>query len=161
MNWGRGLVFTESDAGTKEKAKIAYARTNKELAKEFRLACRKYWWQVWETARALCFEMAYETGALYSSIRILWETEPYGGLYEVAVSSQGVEMTAMIKVGGTAAINPKTGWFVDYAQAVHDGTRYMRERPFLTLAITQNEAYLQAILQTHVDKALSRFERDY
>lgn len=159
----RGFIFTESDAGSKRRAIVALQRTRKDLDLEFRIAAREYWWRVWQTARTLCLQYgAYDTGALYSSIRLLWETEPYGGLYEIAISSErGMEVTAMIKVGGMAAINPKTGWYVDYAQAVHDGTRYMTARPFLMDAIVLNDPFLQQILQRHVDKALSRFERDY
>lgn len=162
----RGFVFTETDFGTKRKAKVALARTHRELDSEFRLAAREYWWRVWETARTLC---PVDTGALMNSIRLIWMVGYGGGpevpfageVFEVAISSQGIEMTAMIKAGGEGWINPKTGWYVDYAQAVHDGTRYMAARPFLTEAIAMNEAYLQQVLARHVDKALSAFEREY
>lgn len=157
-----GLWWREDDGGTKAATQRAYTRLRRSLGKEFIAACKEYWWHVYETARRLCIEYgAIDTWAMYESIRIVWEYEPEGGLYEVAISSAGVEMTAMIKVGGTAAINPKTGWFVDYAQAVHDGTRYMRARPFLTDAIIQSEVFLQMTLGKHIDRALTDFTRDY
>ena len=167
---GIGFTFVESDGGSKAKARRAYQRTSLQLEREFMKAAKTYWEKVYETAKQLCFEYVYSgpesphykrTGTLYDSIRLIWEAEPYGGLYEVAISSQGVEMVAMIKVGGGEFINPTTGKICDYAQAVHDGTRYMRERPFLTDAIALNEGFLQTILEQHVNKALSAFERDY
>lgn len=158
----RGFEFTETDSGTKEKTKVALARTYKELDKEFADAMRNYWWKVWNDARRLCLEYgAFDTGALYESIRLLWMVEPYGGLFEVGVSSKGVELTAMIKVGGMEYINPRTGKPVNYAQAVHDGTRYMAARPFLMDAIMLNESYLQSLLEKNLNKAISGFERDY
>jgi len=157
----RGFVFTETDSGTKEACAKATERTGEELHEKFIEAMKDYWYKVWETARQLCFEWAYDTGTLYESIRLLWQYEPSGGLFEVGVSSAGVEMFAMIKVGGAEYINPKTGKACNYAQAVHDGTRYMRERPFLTYAIWLCESYLDEILQKYSDEALSGFERDY
>jgi len=158
----KGFIFTETDAGTKEKAKVSLSRTRRELHQKFMESVKDYWWRVWETARQLCLEYgAVDTGTLYESIRLIWQYEPSGGLYEVAVSSSGVEMTAMIKVGGQEFINPKTGRACNYAQAVHDGTKYMAARPFLTDAIMMNEGYLQAILEKNVDEALTGFERDY
>ena len=165
----RGFIFTETDSGTKAQCKQALKKTSRELSLEFRQAAREYWWRVWLTARQLCMEMAYDTGTLMNSIRLVWMVgygggpeAPFSGeVFDIAISSEGLGMTAMIKVGGEGFINPKTGWYVDYAQAVHDGTRYMEARPFLTLAITMNEAYLQHVLERHVDKALSAFERDY
>lgn len=157
-----GVVIYEDDAGGKMMTKGALARTQRELHKKFVEACRNYWYKVWETARELCLQYgAYDTGALYESIRLIWSFEPYGGVYEVAVSSQGAEMVAMIKVGGMEFINPKTGRCVNYAEAVHDGTRYMAARPFLTDAIALCEPDLQAILSMNIDEALSGFERDY
>jgi hypothetical protein len=162
MSYLRGFVITETDSGTKEKARRALSATYKKLDKEFLEAAKEYWYKVWQTARQLCLQYgAYDTGALYNSIQLLWQSVPYGGLYEIGVSSRGVEMTSMIKVGGAGFINPKTGKFVDYAQAVHDGTRYMAARPFLTDAIVLCEPFLQAVLTKHVDIALSRFEREY
>ena len=158
----KGFQFTETDSGTKEKAKRALGRTHRDLGKKFREAAESYWWKVWETARQLCIEFgAFDTGTLYESIRLIWQYEPYGGLYEVGVSSAGVNMYAMIKVGGMEYINPKTGRVCNYAQAVHDGTQYMAARPFLTDAIAICEGYLQAVLQGSVDEALTGFERDY
>ena len=163
-----GLWWREDDAGTKKACQTAYTRLRRSLGKEFNAACKEYWWHVYETARRLCIEYgAVDTWALYESIQLIWEYEPEGGLYEVAISSSGVDMTAMIRVGGTAAINPKTGWYVDYAQIVHDGGPHPRgggyfiARPFLTNAIVQSEWAFQAIFQKHLDKALTEFTRDY
>jgi len=162
MSYLRGFVITETDSGTKEKAKRALSETYKKVDKEFIEAVKEYWYKVWLTAKQLCLQYgAFDTGTLYESIELVWERVPYGGLYEIGVSSRGAEMVAMIRVGGSVYVNPKTGKFVDYAQAVHDGTRYMRERPFLTDAIVLCEPFYQQVMMGHVDMALSRFERDY
>ena len=163
-----GLWWREDDAGTKEACQKAYKRLSKEAKKEFFAACREYWMYVYELARRLCIEYgAIDTWSLYETIRIIWELEPSGGLYEVAVSATGVDMVAMIKVGGTLAINPKTGWFVDYAQIVHDGGPhpsgggYFKSRPFLTNAIIQSQVMFEVIFSKHLDRALTNFTRDY
>ena len=162
MSHQRGFSITETDSGTKESAKRALSETYRKLDKEFVEAVKEYWYRVWLTAKQLCLQYgAFDTGALYESIELVWERVPYGGLFEIRVSSRGTEVVAMIRVGGSGYINPKTGKFIDYAQAVHDGTRYMNARPFLTDAIALNEGFLQAILTKHIDMALSRFERDY
>lgn len=165
----QGIVFTEKDFGTKRKAREACKRVVKKLDRKFKEAARAYWMKVWMDARMLCRTMAYDTGTLYSSIRLIWMVgyqggpeQPFAGeVFDVAVSSEGVDMVAMIKAGGEGYINPKTGWYVDYAQAVHDGTRYMIARPFLTMAIDMNEAYLSEILQRNTDMALRSWEREY
>jgi len=112
----RAFTFTETDAGTKQKCIAALRRTSKKLNKNFIELAHKYWWAVYTTAKRLCLEMgAFDTGSLYNSIRLIWQYEPSGGMFEVAVSSAGVDMVAMIKVGGGTFINPKTGRIVDYA----------------------------------------------
>lgn len=156
------FILSETDNGTKRRLRETTRTTSRELNKNFVDAMKDYWYRVWQTARQLCIAYgAFETGTLYESIRLIWEYEPSGGLYEVAVSSRGVEVMAMIKVGGQEFINPKTGKPVNYAQAVHDGTRYMAERPFLMDAVMMNEDYLQEILQKAIDEGLSGFEREY
>jgi len=158
----RGFIFGETDHGTKRQCITALRRTSKKLSKKFIEAMNQYWWKVFQTTKRLCIEMgAFDTGTLYESIRLIYQYEPTGGLFEVAASSAGVDVVAMIKIGGGTFINPKTGKVVDYAQAVHDGTRYMSPRPFLTLAIAECEPFLQNILQKNVDEALSEFVRDY
>lgn len=158
----RGFIFTETDHGTKQQCITALSRTSKKLNQKFIEGMKQYWWKVYETTKRLCIEMGvFDTGALYESIRLIWQYEPTGGLFEVAASSAGVDMVAMIKIGGGTHINPKTGRIVDYAQAVHDGTRYMSPRPFLTLAIAECEPFLQNVLSKNVDEALSEFVRDY
>lgn len=158
------FTFTEDDAGTKRRTKEALKKTKEELDKEFREAMMKYWYRVWEVARQLCIEYgAVDTWALYESIRLVWDASPIGGLYEVIVSAEGVDMTALIKVGGVG-INWKTGRVVDYAQAVHDGHmsrggEWVRARPFLMDAITICEPYRMMLMKQHVDRALSKFER--
>lgn len=157
-----GFIFTETDSGTKEACIRALGRTKTALAKNFIAGAKEYWWAVYNAAKRLCLEMGvYDSGTLYDSIRLIWEYEPSGGLFEVAVSSEGVDMVAMIKVGGGTYINPNTGRVVDYAQAVHDGTRHMTGRPFLTFAIAECEPILQSTMQRDINLALSRFGRDY
>ena len=158
----RAFTFTETDSGTKQKCIAALRRTSRKLNKNFTEMAHKYWMAVYETAKRLCIEMgAYDTGTLYNSIRLLWVYEPSGGMFEVAVSSAGVDMVAMIKAGGGMLINPKTGRVCDYAQAVHDGTRYMVQRPFLQQAIFECEHILHALQKQSVDSALAEFVRDY
>lgn len=158
----KAFTFTETDSGTKQTCITALRRTARKLDKNFIEMAHKYWMAVYETAKRLCLEMgAFDTGTLYNSIRLLWVYEPSGGMFEVAVSSAGVDMVAMIKVGGGTFINPKTGRVCDYAQAVHDGTRYMAERPFLTMAIFECEHILQVLQRQSVDSALTEFVRDY
>ena len=156
--------WTEDDAGTKKKTKEALKKTKEELDREFREVAMKYWYRVWEVARQLCIEYgAIDTWALYNSIRIVWDASPIGGLYEVVVSSEGVDMTALIRVGGIG-INWKTGRVVDYAQAVHDGHmsrggKWVMGRPFLMDAIIQCEPYREMLMEQFVDRVLSKFER--
>lgn len=159
-------VVQESDGGTKRAAYNALSTVHQELAKEYGKAVEEYWNAVWEKARDLCLEYgAYDTGTLYESIRLVWEVHPRFGLYEVAFSSQGASVTGYIRAGGGTYINPRTGRVVDYAQVVHDGGPYPNgggvypPRPFITDAILQCEGLREEIMQRHVDKALSKFER--
>jgi len=164
-----GLWWRESGNGTKVACQKALKKLTKDVAKAYKKAVTEYWWHVYETARRLCIEYgAIDTWALYQTIELIWEHEYSGDLYEIAISStSGVEMTAMIRVGGTGAINPKTGRYVDYAAIVHDGGPhprgggYFRARPFLTDAIVQSESFFQTTMQKHLDGALTQFTRDY
>ena len=152
-------VVNETDSGTKDSTIRALAKTQRELSTEFKQAMKNYWRKVYDLARQLCFEMAYDTGTLYRSIRLVWDAGGSFGPYEVVVGSESENITALIRVGGGMFINPKSGRIVDYAAAVHDGTRYMAERPFLRYAIELCESYRLSILQRNIDKALSKFER--
>ncbi len=164
----QGLWMKESGGGTKKSCQRAYRRLTKDLAIGFKNALREYWMYVYEMARSLCIQYgAIDTWSLYNTIELIWEHMPSGGLYEIAISSSGADMTAMIRVGGTGAINPKTGKYVDYAMVVHDGGPnprgggYFFPRPFLTMAITQSEGMYQLIMEKHLNKASMQFSRDY
>ena len=162
-----GFTLTETDSGTKRETREALEKTSKELGKEFQEAIKEYWEAVYAATQRLCWELVYSgpesphykrTGTLYNTIRLVWELEPTGTAYEVVATSQGAEITALIIVGGQL-INPTTGRICDYAQAVHDGTIYMQERPFLTMAIAECEPLLQEIMQKHLDEAFTGFTR--
>lgn len=153
-------VIQESDGGTKRACYNALGRVQRELAVAYGKAIEEYWNAVLQRAKQLCLEYgAYDTGTLYRSIRLVWETHPQFGLYEVAFSSRGASVTGYIRAGGGAWINPKTGKLVDYAQAVHDGTKHMAPRPFIQDAVDQMESVREQIMKRHIDNALSKFER--
>ena len=69
-----------------------------------------------EFARAFC---PVHTGALRGSIRV----------------ERPSLLSARLVAGGGGYVNPLTGWEVDYARHVHDGTSRMPARPFLLQGI--------------------------
>jgi len=152
-----GLVVTESDEGTKEKLKQTIKKDKKEIAESFEQAMENWWEKVWETARNLCIEYgAIDTWTLWNSIRIedvlgaVGGTYMGGPAYEVMAGPEvQAEITKMIVAGGGGFINPKTGKECNYAESVHEGTGKNIEqgpRPFLSDAINQNMAELDAII---------------
>lgn len=154
---GGFMQFTESDSGSKDRAKKRAKRFSEQLTVEGRWRLKAWWYEVWMTARMYCLAWAFDTGTLFSTIRIEESRSmPEGYPYEVAFSSQNEMVNSMIIAGGYA-INPKSGRIVDYAQFVHDGHftvggRWMPPKPFLRQAIEDHRAELDMILKNCIEK---------
>lgn len=151
----KGFEFTKTDSGTERKAREGLERGIKYNKEKFEQAIMRYWWKVWQDARRLCIEYGiFDTGTLYNTIRIEWNTPMgFGGgpTYEVAFGPDRVEVTGMIRAGGML-INPKTGRIVNYAESVHEGTgKNLAKGPrrFLVDAILMNEGFLEQILRKY------------
>jgi hypothetical protein len=148
------IDITETDYGSKARAKVACQRFPKELTANARWKL-VYWWQeVLETARALC---PVDTGTLQATGRIT-ETDPsIGGLFEVGMTLENTNIISkMIEFGGLL-VNPKSGRICDYAQAVHDGHftrsgRWMPPNPFIEMAIQIHMQELDTILGKSIDE---------
>ena len=133
---------------------INQTRENRDPA--FQQALDRYWTKVKDDAQRLC---PVDTGTLRSTIRIR-HTLPSGRFFEVARQPDDLHVTRYIVAGGLR-INPKTKRMCDYAQSVHDGHRsprgYVVGRPFLTMAIDMNEAYLNQVM----DEYFRRMTKDW
>lgn len=133
---------TETDFGSKERAKKACEEFPKAITKEAGWRMNAVWLKVLETARALCLGYGiFETGTLYRTIRIEKKgtVKGEGPPFEVVYTSESEMISSEIVAGGLL-INPKTGRICDYAQAVHDGHftisgNWIPPRPFLRDAI--------------------------
>lgn len=140
----------------------------------------EWWAKVEATAKALCPVGTptstgiprYIGGSLRSTIRIVYNPAGtgigYGAFYEVAMGigdSNDITVDRMIVAGGMV-INPNTGMIVDYAQAVHDGhfmyktNRYVEGRPFLAMALQQNEPEFRRIMNRFMNGQENEWERD-
>jgi len=151
------IRFTETDYGSKRRAKKATEEYSKRLTMEGKWRLKAWWYEVLGTAQMLCLAYAFDTGTLWESIRIEeGRPMPEGYPYEVAFASQNEMINSMIIAGGIG-INPKTGRVCDYAQAVHDGHfsrsgAWIPEKPFLREAIERHMAELDKILDTCIKK---------
>lgn len=150
---GGFVEFTESDLGSKGRAKKACRDFPTRITKEGKWRLKAWWQRVLTTAQMLCMGWAFDTGTLWGSIRIE-ENKQYdeGFPYEVVFGSKNEMINSQIVAGGTDYLNPKTGRVCDYAQAVHDGHftrsgRWIPEKPFLRMAIEMHRAELDKILQ--------------
>ena len=153
-----GIELTETDMGSKGRAKTATRRYPPELTRDLRTKTFLWWDKVRQTAQMLC---PVDTGTLRATIRI--EEGPagfFGGgapYYEVAGQTF---IDSHIRAGGLL-INPKTGRITDYAAAVHDGHftrgygRWVPGVPFLTDAINMHIDELYKIVNSSVDKTSS------
>jgi len=153
------IEFTETDYGSKARAKAVLEEFPKELTAECRWRIRVWWEKVLDMARQLCAAWAYDTGTLYNTIRIEDQTISLGGSFEKAVSPEAELIDSMIVAGGLL-INPKTGRICDYAQAVHDGHftrggRWIPPKPFLQVAIDMFTEELITIINTALDKTIN------
>lgn len=162
------IVITETDLGTKERAKKAVKRVQKIIPKELGPRLEKWWRKVERTAKKECPVGTpastgipnYIGGTLRSSVRRV-KTGKGLGKGGVPVKGVGVEfLSEMIVAGGLQFINPNTGKQCDYAVHVHDGTTKMRARPFLRRAIELNEQELKRITDKFLKIVAREFSRD-
>lgn len=107
--WG----LTETDFGSKGRAKTAAGRLGPEINKKTKWRLQAWWFQVKETAKALC---PIDTGTLRMTIRIEPKGISVGGAptFMVTVSPEHELINSQIVAGGML-INPRTGRIVDYA----------------------------------------------
>lgn len=163
----QGVIITETDYGTKGKAKKAIRRTPRKGTEEGRRMLDKWWDAVLQDAIRLCPK---KTGALSRTIRI--EKIPKGSMiggvggapWAKAVGPQSELINKMIVAGGK--MDAMTGIFVDYAMAVHDGYVHAKSGrwhvgvPFLSDALAFHSAELDAILKKIADRMKEEFGRD-
>ena len=138
------LGIIKTDKGIKE-TKAAIERILREKGPEFFKEMQEYMNYTMNLAKQIC---PVDTGALMLSIRIAQiGTTPKG------YSMKGADLAFdyQLVAGGPPYINPKHKRFVDYAQAVHDGTIYREPRPFLTDAASQAEPKLKEIMERYAD----------
>lgn len=157
--------LTETDDGTKKKLGDAIDKTMKFNDEKFEQYMDEYWRRVYEDAWRLCPVGTpastgikdYVGGSLQNTIEVT-DTPPAGIAFEVTKQPNVQLVSRFIKAGSDVYINPNTGYVVDYAQAVHDGTWRMPPRPFLMQALQLNEAFLDAIMQKYLKDMGQTFE---
>jgi len=143
------VIVSESDGGTKKEAKKALKKLKKAFdeGKELGRELNKIWDKIKVDAIGLCPK---ETGTLASTIRTTrlplgMMTGSWSRIKEVTIFNKS------IIAGDITKINPKSKRPCDYATWVHDGHR-MRDGkiyagvPFLTMALAQNEAELNKVI---------------
>jgi len=151
-------TLTETDFGTKKKARKAIKRIERGKGKKFHQAMKEYVEAVLADARLMCpvgTPMStgipnYVGGSLKGSIRLITREVAKGGEF---VAGRDITEEYMIVAGGAPFINPNTNRFVDYAQAVHDGTSKMAPRPFLTDALAKNKQKFDMIIDRYMKSA--------
>lgn len=108
---GGFIKFTETDFGSKSRAKYRAKRFSERLTTEGKWRLKEWWNRVLLTAQMLCLGWAFDTGTLWGSIRI--EEKDIGSRegfpFEVAFTSENVMIHSQIIAGGSDYINPKTG----------------------------------------------------
>jgi len=148
------IELIETDYGTKQKTRQAIRRIVTDKPREFHKLLREYLEQVVADAKAGC---PVDTGALKRSIRLVSrETMPRGSF----VAGRDVTENFMVIAGGPPFINPKTKRFIDYAQAVHDGTLKQPPRPFLTDSVAKNKPLLDRITDQYIKYIEHEWSRD-
>lgn len=153
------IEITETDMGSKARAKKATERFPKELTAQTRWKLVYWWEQVLATAQALC---PVKTGTLQATGRIE-ETDPsigVGSYFERGMTIEDVNMISKMIVFGGMLVNPDTGRICDYAQAVHDGHftrsgRWIPPNPFIEMAIQIHIQELYSILGKSVDDVIN------
>jgi len=153
----------KEDMGTEARAMTATEKVEQQAKLDFETAIDEWWQKVLEEAKYLCAMMAYDTGTLHDTIRIV-KGEPGIGFFEITAGPAGVTVDRMLMAGGLL-INPKSGRICDYASAVHEGyhTRsgtFIPGKPFLTMALDEMEPELMMIMNKFMDKQLTTWARD-
>jgi hypothetical protein len=149
------LVLDETDLGSKARARMACDELPNSIARETRWRLRLWWYQVLETAKALC---PVDTGTLWLTIRVE-EGTPDSPNFEMIVALPQDTLINMSIVAGGLLINPKTGRICDYAQAVHEGHfirsgNWIPPRPFLSDAMNMHQDELYRIIDRSMEKSI-------
>lgn len=94
-----------------------------------------------------------DTGRLRSSI--------LGGSYKAGHGRAGGSFTTNYGVGlaSSNVLTASVGSNVEYALFVHEGTRYMRARPFLRKAVESSQAEVDGYFLTSVQQTLDEIAR--
>lgn len=153
--------LTETDFGSKGRAKVAFSRLGPDITIELKPKLEAWWRKVEQTARMLC---PFQTGSLRDSIRVEKGGVGFGGAsFEAAAEPSAYSdiINSSIWAGGPQYINYRTGKIVDYASFVHDGFIHrsgalVAPQPFLQTAIDLWIDELMLIIKTGVDKSTAK-----
>lgn len=159
------VVVHETDLGTKKAAKRALGRLFSD-PNDWRRIFDEFWLKVELDAHVF---VPKDTGSLDTTIRVVDAGEveehrqapTFGASSIMAGRREVFSDNRAIIAGDPSVINPKSGQPVTYAQAVHDGhfTRggsWVPARPFLTEAIGNNLAWLDAELFRYIDNEIKK-----
>lgn len=159
------VELMETDFGTKEKTRKVIKKILGEKGVKFQQALAQYVNRVKNDAKLLCpvgtpastGKLNYVGGSLRNSIRATsTENIPRGSF----VVGRDLILDYQIIAGGPPYINPNTKRFVDYAQAVHDGTSKISPRPFLTDAIAKNAGQFEEVHKRYLDWIENEWSKD-
>ena len=155
MSWFVPVVrLDETDLGSKERTRKAIKRILGSRGVEFQRRFSEYIRAVRDDAKRLCH---VDTGALQASIRIVEPRQIPKGYH---VAARDIAVDYQIVAGGPPYFNPKNKRFVDYAQAVHDGTFYRAGRPFLSDAVALNSVKFDEIGKEYTDWVGREWSKD-
>ena len=146
----------ETDFDTKGKTIKAMDRIQRTMPKVFEHALFRWWQRVYFKALQ---EVPVDTAALRATIRIKRKKSNVGK-YNVGRTTD-VHTEFMITAGGEGIINPRHKREVDYAEAVHDGTRSNpMGNPFLSRAIDAELPNLEKFLDEIYFKKLYKLWKE-
>lgn len=150
------IELSETDYGSKGRARVAAERMPQKISEEARPQLQAWWERVKATAQSLC---PIDTGSLMLSIRIEPLTITFGENFEIAVSPNEQLINSQIVAGGMI-VNPKTGRLVDYAKAIEEGHftvsgSWVPPNPFLEMAINIHIGELYQILDNSIEKSVN------
>lgn len=145
----------ETDFDTKGSTIRTMDKIQRTMPEVFEHALFRWWQKVY--FRALR-EVPVDTAALRATIRIK-KQESNVGKYNVGRTTD-TKLVFMITAGGEGVINPKHKREVDYAEAVHDGTKSNPlGNPFLNRAIDAELPNLEKFLdETYFKKLYKLWE---